>query len=66
MAALSFCKQWQILQNKFEVTQLLQGRITATVTLGIDNTGSVVATSPRLASADSSIPVMLSEIRQTA
>lgn len=63
MAALSFCKQWQILQNKFEVTQLLQGRITATVTLGIDNTGSVGATSPRLASADSSIPVMLSEIR---
>lgn len=66
MTALAFCQQQQILQNKIEVTQLLQGRVTATVTLGTDNTRRVGATSLRLASADLSIPGMLCEIRQTA
>lgn len=63
MTELAFHQQWQILQNKIEVTRLLQGRVTATVTLGTDNIGRVGATSPRLASADPSIPGMLCEIR---
>lgn len=66
MTVLAFCQQWQISQNKIKVTQLLQGRVTSTVTLGTDNTGHVGATAPRLASADSGIPGILCEIRQTA
>lgn len=63
MTALAFPQQWQILQNKIEVTQLLQGRVTATVTLGTDNTGRGGATSLRLARPASSTPGMLCEIR---